>query len=73
MRPGRRAGSCRFEPYYKAEAWDPKMMTWRVIQKSCASEAEARGLVTAGRGRVVTVTERGKTFSTPFEVAGAGA
>jgi hypothetical protein len=68
MKPGRVPGSCRFEPYYKAEVWDPKMMTWRVIQKSCASEAAARGLVSSGRGRVVTVTEKGKTFSEPFEV-----
>lgn len=68
MKPGRVPGSRRFDPYYKAEVWDPKLSVWRPVQKAFGTDAEARGGVRAGqRGRVVTFTEKGRSTGEPFD------
>jgi hypothetical protein len=65
-RPGRVAGSCRFDPYKKAQVWDATTMAWKDIQRPVATDDEAAALVKKGdRFRVVTVTEKGRTFGPP--------
>lgn len=68
MKPGRTAGSCRFETYYKAEIWDPRLAAWRPVQKALGTAEEARGRVPPGqRGRVITISESGRTVGEPFD------
>jgi hypothetical protein len=57
----RTKGSCRFEAYYKAEVFDPRIAAFRPIQKSYASEQLARESFPKGKTcRVVKTTEKGK-------------
>lgn len=56
----RTKGSCRFEPYYKLEFYDPKIGAWRVIQKSFVSFDAAKQAMPQGKqSRVMRFTESG--------------
>lgn len=68
MKPGRAAGSCRFETYYKTEVWDPVFAAWRPIQKAHGSELAARAAVKPGqRGRITEISTRGRKIGEPFD------
>jgi hypothetical protein len=67
-RPGRVAGSCRFDPYCKVEVWDAQRFCFRVIQKAHSDADAARSwarlsLAKGDKFRVSTITEEGRTFS----------
>jgi len=68
LKPGRSAGSCRFNTYYKAEVWDPRLSAWRPIQKAHGTEGEARAAVKPGqRGRVAEISTLGRRMGEPFD------
>jgi len=57
----RTKGSCRFDPYYKVEWYDPTALCWRVIQKAHPTEKQAREAMPKTktcRLQKVTETER---------------
>lgn len=57
----RRRGSVRFDPYFKAQRWDPRAMAWIDVQIPCATEPEARALFRPGaRWRVMRIHEGGR-------------
>ena len=54
-------GSCRFSNYYKLEWFDPKIMSWRPLQKSFQTRAMADEAKSDGRKwRVFEVSETGR-------------
>lgn len=58
----RKPGSCRFDPYYKVQTWDPVAVAWRDIQKMHPDEKAAHAAAPVGvRYRLMCVTERGRT------------
>ena len=53
--------SVRFEPYFKLQWFDEISVAWRDVQKSYATEADARLKMRAGKKwRVMSVTENGR-------------
>lgn len=58
----RRAGSVRFDPYYKVQTWDARSSTWVDIQKRFDTESEARVRAAAvgGRTRLMRISETGR-------------
>jgi hypothetical protein len=57
----RTAGSCRFDPYYKLEWYDPRIGAWRPLQRSFATFAEAEAARTKSKvWRIFEVTENGR-------------
>lgn len=63
---GRTAGSVRFDPYYKIQTYDPRSLTWRDVQRSYPSAADAVAAFRRDhtdpsiRVRVMEVTEAGR-------------
>lgn len=45
----RRAGSVRFDPYWKLQWYDDHAFCWRDIQRAYATRDAARAAATAGR------------------------
>jgi hypothetical protein len=56
----RTKGSCRFEPYYKAQRFDEKQLAWRDVQKQFATHDEARAAFGKGKWRVMEITMNGR-------------
>lgn len=57
----RRAGSVRFDPYYKLQRWDGRSAAWRDVQKAHVTAEQAKDTATEpGRYRVMEVTEEGR-------------
>jgi len=63
----RRAGSARFDPYYKVQWWDATGLAWRDIQRSWADDEDdaarawAAARYRAGEWRLMYITEAGRT------------
>lgn len=56
-------GSVRFDPYFKAQWWDPRAMAWRDVRRPHASEAAAVAAFdpqVADRWRVMRVHPGGR-------------
>jgi hypothetical protein len=64
----RTKGSCQFDPYYKIERWDERMMVWKPIQKAFSNQGSAE-LFAAGTGyikcRVIKMTKAGTEIVKP--------
>ena len=60
----RNKGSCKFDPYWKIERWNAKMMCWQVVQISYPTLESARFHVEAGQWkyRITECTENGFTI-----------
>ncbi len=59
----RRAGSVRFDPYYKLEVWETRRLAWTPIQRRHESEASARAAFPAEtRVRLYRVSEAGRVL-----------
>lgn len=62
----RRAGSVRFDPYWKAQWYDETSLTWRDIQRSYSSREKAERYaqdhanLTGNRCRLMKITETGR-------------
>lgn len=61
----RRAGSVRFDPYYKVQWWEARSLAWRDYQRSYttrdAAEDAAPEVVPAGANwRIMLITEEGR-------------
>ena len=57
----RRAGSVRFDPYYKLQLWDAVSVAWFDVQRRFDTPEDARAATPAGaRSRVMLVTESGR-------------
>lgn len=57
----RNKSSARFEPYYKVQWRDDVSLTWRDIQKSFSTVAEAEASFTADKTcRVMEITMQGR-------------
>ncbi len=57
----RTRGSSRFDPYYKVQWNDPISLTWRDIQQSHPTEAEAVAAFPADKTcRVMEITMQGR-------------
>lgn len=57
----RRAGSARFEPYFKLQLWEERSAAWKDIQRSFPdAEAAAAACPSGRRGRVMEVSESGR-------------
>lgn len=55
-------GSCRFEPYYKAQYFDETVVAWRDVQRQFPSPESAQTAFKAGhKCRVMRVTMEGRT------------
>lgn len=62
----RTRGSCRFEPYWKVQAWDAPSLAWKDVQKAHPSPEAARSAAPRGvRVRLVEVSESGRSFGEP--------
>lgn len=58
----RRAGSVRFEPYFKVQWYDERSVAWRDVQVAHGSEEEARQAFEPGRRcRVMRISPEGRT------------
>jgi hypothetical protein len=53
-------GSCRFEPYYKAQWYDEKTAAWRDVKKQFSSLIEVQSAFKAGKWRAMRVTMEGR-------------
>lgn len=60
----RNKGSCKFDPYWKIERWNAKLMCWQVVQISYPTLESARLHVEVGHGkyRITECTENGFTI-----------
>ena len=59
--PARKPGNARFATYYKVQYWNARNPAWADIQRSYATQAEARGAYPAGRRcRLMKVTPKGR-------------
>ncbi|MDA1277474.1 MAG: hypothetical protein O2960_26025 [Verrucomicrobia bacterium] len=57
----RKAGSCRFSPYYKLEWFDNSLCVWRPLQKSFPTiEQAVTGKSPGRKWRVFKVSETGR-------------
>lgn len=58
----RRAGSVRFDPYYKVQWWDVRSSAWRDVQKRFVDKPAARrhASTITGRTRLMEVTMDGR-------------
>ncbi len=57
----RTKGSCRFADYFKVQVWQARSFSWKDVQQSFPSEAEARASFPSGeRCRIMRVTEKGR-------------
>jgi hypothetical protein len=57
----RQKGSCRFSPYYKAQYYDEKTLSWRDIAKQFETKEMARkSFDKLKKWRVMVVTMRGR-------------
>lgn len=62
----RKAGSVRFDPYYKVQWWDERSLTWRDIQEAHPTEDDARAHIIEHLGperqyRIMEVTMTGRS------------
>ena len=55
----RTKGSCKFDPYFKLEFWNPRAVAWSPMQRQFATEFDAMAAVKRGKFRIMTVTETG--------------
>ena len=66
----RRAGSVRFEPYYKVQFYNARQLAWQDVQRTFATPAEALAAVKSGAvvpppqcndaHRLMYITEKGR-------------
>lgn len=58
----RTPASVRFDPYYKVQTWERRVMAWQDIQRMFTDEDEARAAFPAGkRCRLMLVTMNGRS------------
>jgi hypothetical protein len=58
----RRAGSVRFDPYFKVQRWEPRSAVWIDVQRAYETPEDAlraAGLL-AGKTRVMEIDEDGR-------------
>lgn len=52
--------SCRFEPFFKLEYFDERLMVWKVIQKPFSTIEKAKSQIKLNKKfRIMKVTEKG--------------
>ena len=57
----RRPDSVRFDPYYKVQAWDDRLLAWIDVQMAFPTADDAMASVTAsGRFRLMVVFPGGR-------------
>jgi len=61
--PGRTRGSCRFETYYQVQVRDEMSAAWKTVKGNHATEKAAHAAAPAGKYRVATVSEAGRSYS----------
>lgn len=53
--------SVRFEPYFKAQWWNPRVSAWQDRQKQCFTPEQARELYKPGaRNRIMRISPQGR-------------
>lgn len=53
--------SVRFEPYFKAQWWNPRVSAWQDIQRQCFTPEAARELFKPGReNRIMRISPGGR-------------